>query len=502
MKRHIMIAALISLALVLTSCQAVFMSSDGTIDIVGNSTAGTVDFTIGNYTGGNGSGVSDHGGLTGLGDDDHSQYILHTDLDSKAELDTQITDDDPLWDSELDSMAELDTQIADGSALWEQDFDAKGDLLAGTGADTSEAFPVGADGLCLVADSGESSGLAWASRGNQTTAAMTIYVDIDAVGSGNGTSWANAFTSITDAWDSLPTIIAHDIEIYVRSGSTAYNEQVDIEERYVVGTVLIEGEYNWNGECEANVGGAGEIKDTGEFAGVVVGDHVYVIDKNGANNRVQNYDIGLVDDITNIPDRIGTDMSVTPSTNWEYTIVRTEIDAQGTEDYGFSIVSLDNVTVQGFYIDDTDSYALRGVNSRYIVFYNIITNDCDRGVSISKGANWNLRDCYIQATDSSVVLGAGEISFINIVGGVLSGSGSSYGAYAYRQCGMLLDYIYLEDCLYGVWGRQGCWIYAVRMTIENTVTQGIRADFSGVEKAYVTNNASTAETTVNDGQIY
>lgn len=40
--------------------------------------------------------------------------------------------------------------------------DAKGDLIAATGADTLARFPVGADGLIVVADSTQAAGLAWA----------------------------------------------------------------------------------------------------------------------------------------------------------------------------------------------------------------------------------------------------------------------------------------------------------------------------------------------------
>jgi hypothetical protein len=47
---------------------------------------------FGSSGGGGGGGTTDHGALTGLGDDDHTQYILHTELDTEAELESALTD--------------------------------------------------------------------------------------------------------------------------------------------------------------------------------------------------------------------------------------------------------------------------------------------------------------------------------------------------------------------------------------------------------------------------
>jgi hypothetical protein len=52
-------------------------------------------------------------------------------------------------------------------------------------------------------------------------AAKYIYVDKEAVGTGDGTSYTNAFTTIQAAVDSCPDIIAHAYTIYVRAGTKA-----------------------------------------------------------------------------------------------------------------------------------------------------------------------------------------------------------------------------------------------------------------------------------------
>lgn len=52
-----------------------------------------------------------------------------------------------------------------------------------------------------------------------TTDDITIYVDSEASGDANGRSWTDAFTTIQAAWDSLPTVIAHDLTITVRAAA-------------------------------------------------------------------------------------------------------------------------------------------------------------------------------------------------------------------------------------------------------------------------------------------
>ena len=62
-----------------------------------------------------GDGVSDHGLLSGLGDDDHTQYILHTELDSEAELESQIVGVTNFWNNN-DFAGRIDAAFAPASA--------------------------------------------------------------------------------------------------------------------------------------------------------------------------------------------------------------------------------------------------------------------------------------------------------------------------------------------------------------------------------------------------
>lgn len=80
----------------------------------------------------------DHGSLLGLADDDHPQYTTAAEATAIA-------------DAEITALAILRALI-----------DAKGDIVAGSAADTPAVLTVGADGLFLKADSTQPLGLLWA----------------------------------------------------------------------------------------------------------------------------------------------------------------------------------------------------------------------------------------------------------------------------------------------------------------------------------------------------
>jgi hypothetical protein len=106
-------------------------------------------------------------------------------------------------------------------------WDAKGDLLAGTGADTAVRLPVGGNGLMLVADSAETTGLRWANtvRPTATTAVGLVVNGLasqtgvlqewQANGTSLGTVSAAGTLTITPSVSTTTALIA-------RSASTAY----------------------------------------------------------------------------------------------------------------------------------------------------------------------------------------------------------------------------------------------------------------------------------------
>ena len=83
--------------------------------------------------------------------------------------------------------------------------DAKGDLVAGTGADTFSRLAVGANGTVLTAASGEATGLQWATP---ASGGMTL------IASGSLSGANVTISSISSAYNHLQ-LVARDSNIYV-----------------------------------------------------------------------------------------------------------------------------------------------------------------------------------------------------------------------------------------------------------------------------------------------
>ena len=129
------------------------------------------------------------------------------------------------------------------SPIAESIIDAKGNLIVGTANDTPDRLPVGSNGTLLVADSGETTGLKWASSisnivvqgleesWNVVATAATGTIDFDTLTStawlytsdatGNWTlnvrgDGSNTLASLLDTGDSITVVFA------VTQGATAY----------------------------------------------------------------------------------------------------------------------------------------------------------------------------------------------------------------------------------------------------------------------------------------
>lgn len=337
--------------------------------------------------------------------------------------------------------------------------------------------------------------LEFAMRADMTTAVMTVYVDSAAVGAGDGTSWADAFTTIQAAWDSLPTIIAHAVTIRVRYNATPYREQVEVKGKYVIASVTIEGEYWWLGDCEANVGGAGEITDTAAFADVAIGDKVYVLDRNGANGRAQNAEVCTVDDISNAPNRIGTDGALTPALNWRYVIVRTEISGSddGTDpgtarNHCFRLTTIDNIAVRGFYMTFPQQAAVRASNSRAILVTRVIFEDCDQAIDF-RYSGVTLAYSYLGCTDHYPIYILYQ-SYLYATQVAMT-TPTKYCSLVDYSSTAVMDYFYIFNATRGL-SCQGNSFAQIRWsTIQNTVATGVFARMnSAVDTGTFTTNAA------------
>ena len=109
------------------------------------------------------------------------------DVASTAPTDGQVL----TWDSTGSTWGPEDA--SGGSGIAASIVDAKGDIIAATAADTVARLPVGANGLALVAASGQSTGLQWAapapaSHNHAASEVTSGTVDTARLGSGSASS--------------------------------------------------------------------------------------------------------------------------------------------------------------------------------------------------------------------------------------------------------------------------------------------------------------------------
>ena len=375
----------------------------------------------------------------------------------------------------------------------------KGDIYAASAASTPDRLGVGANGTVLTADSGEATGMKWeASGASASTADKTIYVDKAAAGTADGTSWTDAFTTIQSAVDSTEKIIAHAYTIKVRAGATPYRETVELTSHLITGALDIEGEYYWQGDCEANAGGAGEITDTGAFTDVEVGDSVYLLDKNGADDRANDYEVCTVDDISNIPNRIGTDGAKTPTTKWKYVIVRTEVSGSddGTDDgtardYLFTGVNIANVTITGFLGTFSDLDAVDVLFCKNWTLQNNILLDCDRGIRVRSYSGCAILYCAVVGGTWAVNItlrSDGRVQYCVLVG-------SDFGLILESMSSGTGHHSIITTSTNGIMCKENSFCYMYLGFITSAVSKGIVAYYNSAVKLLLSTNSGTTPET-------
>lgn len=241
---------------------------------------------------GNVDWYGNHGNLSGLSDDDHPQYVKHA-LATAAN----------------------DFLVASGAGAYVKKTLAETKTILGI--DTS---------------SGDVADIV-------TTAENDIYVDSAATGTGDGTTWANAFTAIQDAIDSLPAIIGHDQTIKIRKGATAYAENLNISRLSSGGSIQLEGEYWFRSVNNSSKTGKIDIKSDAEGYGnrqqIAAGDTVWLMKFSGTawdSDPTLSYrdTVASISGTTPYTEiTLTTNTGVKFDTSWGFCIVKTKIADDG-----------------------------------------------------------------------------------------------------------------------------------------------------------------------------
>jgi hypothetical protein len=212
--------------------------------------------------------------------------------------------------------------------------------------------------------------LTWnAAVASKTVAAQSIYVDKAATGTGDGTSWTDAFTTIQAAINSLPTVLENAVTIYVRKGTTAYSETLTIQQLSGKGSLTIRGEYYWNGNCATATDGASATKfNTAahtDGAHIEAGDYVLVTNAYGSGGESDGHNHYVYTTVK----------SVTPEGSNIY-----QVELNAAADWG-NIGSTDYYTIVK--TDISGTLTITNVNSIYLLGFHISASSGTATVNVS-----------------------------------------------------------------------------------------------------------------------
>jgi hypothetical protein len=160
--------------------------------------------------------------------------------------------------------------------------DAKGDLLAGTAADTVGRLAVGANDTVLTAASGETTGLKWAGQGLTQVAPASV-----TVGSGSGSANTNGTVTFSGAssvsLNSVFTSTYDSYRIYVNLRSPSAGSNIFIRMRTAGGSDVTASNYTTLIMGRSAAGATVELTSTNDTASYLgqmstsFTDHIYGI---------------------------------------------------------------------------------------------------------------------------------------------------------------------------------------------------------------------------------
>jgi hypothetical protein len=343
--------------------------------------------------------------------------------------------------------------------------------------------------------------LTWnAAVASKTIAAQSIYVDNAATGTGDGTSWTNAFVTIQAAINSLPTVLENAVTIYVRKGTTAYSKTLTVQQISGKGSLTICGEYFWNGQCAAaGTPAANKFRLTAtDGENIAAGDLVLVTSRYGGPGSYKYYVYTTVSSVSSIGGNV-YEITLTDSldsgnigTTEFYTIVKTSVS-------GVLTVSASTVSTTGIYLTGCSI-----TDSARVHFKNTFIVSATTAISCASGGNFSSQSCYLYGASYTLNLNTNALSYL----GTYSATDGQYctviASSSARVISSSQGFLQIESCILHITNVNGIGIYAtsgsmyliarssIVITPGITGTTGIYCLYSSTVRTVSINNTQVA----------
>lgn len=284
-------------------------------------------------------------------------------------------------------------------------------------------------------------------KSDVATNSITYYVYQDAVGTGDGSSYTNAFTTLQSAINAIPENLdsKYSITINVRKGSTDYLGEVATLNRPGIGLITIQPEYYWYANADSNAV-AGKIVDAdGDFTNVVVGDRVLCVHYTGTIEASSIDDFFYATVSSTGSGYIQTsEATKVPTTGWKYLINQTVFDGNDSSNV---ILNVDRSTVNLLgiaFVNNSGNNAVVYKNASIGSISNSIYYQT-KGILVTNSSKVATSNSLVYLSGLTSIYGlitATENSHITSTCNTYYGSSTSYGYGIYLYDGSSADATY------------------------------------------------------------